>query len=454
MDPLAIVHEPTLRSELDNHWRDPSQADLIWLGLVFSILGVTMLAYHQHGEPPEYEGRSESLFQLYRTRTGQCLQRGDISQCLPYTVETLRLNATAELHRKDDNRRALWMTTGVIVRAAVNMGYHRDPGCDALPSLQAEYRRRIWLSVISMDNMASFQLDFPRTIPKSYSTTKEPLNVHDWELSNRTSALPPTRPFSELTPVTYLIAKGRLHDTLGRITDLNSSSSQVFSYDTVLEIDRALRQFLEDAPSYVKAVLSGDQTPAPTTANYSAFGLLHSYYVGMCILHRRFMVRAKTDARLRLSRERCVSCSLSLLGFQRDLDPKYYRLSRTRQTFALASMLLFLELELRKDDVDTAHDGAPESDSLLETLKDSAHCWAEAMHLCQHTWSIYELLVRMIATCRTWLGSSSEYRSAELVDSGLGVKLAETCFDTDGETLYDIGLTDEGFDWVRVALSL
>jgi hypothetical protein len=71
--------------------------------LLFSILGITMLSYHQFDEPPEYEGISESLFQLYRQRTAQCLIIGDIAKCLPYTLETLRLNASAELNRKDDN---------------------------------------------------------------------------------------------------------------------------------------------------------------------------------------------------------------------------------------------------------------------------------------------------------------------------------------------------------------
>lgn len=117
----AILHGPTLIRELNDHWEDPSRANFIWLGLLFAVLGIAMLAYHQHGEPLEYEGLSDSLFRLYRTRTAQCLLRGDISRCLPYTVETLRLNALAELNRKDDSRRALYITTGVIVRAAINM---------------------------------------------------------------------------------------------------------------------------------------------------------------------------------------------------------------------------------------------------------------------------------------------------------------------------------------------
>ncbi len=40
----AILHEPTFMREYHEHWRDPSQTNFIWLGLMFSILGITMLA--------------------------------------------------------------------------------------------------------------------------------------------------------------------------------------------------------------------------------------------------------------------------------------------------------------------------------------------------------------------------------------------------------------------------
>lgn len=88
-----------------------------------------MLAYMQYGEPPEYGGLAESLFQKYRLRTAQCLLVGDISKCVQYTVEALRFNATAELNRKDDNSRGLWIMTGVIVRAAINMVGYYDSSC-------------------------------------------------------------------------------------------------------------------------------------------------------------------------------------------------------------------------------------------------------------------------------------------------------------------------------------
>jgi hypothetical protein len=281
---------------------------------------------------------------------------------------------------KDDNRRALWVMTRVIVRAAVNKGYHRDPSFSSISNSEAEYRSRVLLSDVSLDNLASFQLDFPRIIPKIYSNTKEPFIVHDRELSEYATTVTPARPLSEITPVTYLIAKGTLYDTSGRVTGLNSSP-RLGSYETGLDIDRALVQGLENSPSYVKAVISSDNTTTSVTANLSAYSILHAYHLGMCNLHRRFMARAREDARFSLSRERCVSCATALLGFQRNLNPKFYEMSRTRQTFAPATMLLFMELELRKDD--TKREASPDSHSLLNTLETSASSWAEAAHIFQ-----------------------------------------------------------------------
>jgi hypothetical protein len=92
----------------------------MWVGLLFSIISITMLSFHQFGnEPPEYEGIADSLFELYRLRTAQCLRVGDITKCLPHTLETLIHYAILEDSRKRGNARGLWLMAGVLVRAAI-----------------------------------------------------------------------------------------------------------------------------------------------------------------------------------------------------------------------------------------------------------------------------------------------------------------------------------------------
>ena len=365
-----------------------------------------MLSYHQYDEPPEYEGISESLFQLYRLRTAQCLIIGDIAKCLPYTLETLRFNATAELNRKDDNSRGLWIMTGVIVRAAINMGYHRDPSQpSSISILQAEYRRRVWLSVIGMDDMASFLVGCPRMMPATYSDTMEPRNLHDWELSDNTTVLPPSRPLTEPTPATYMIVKGRLFRALGRITDFNNTPS-LGSYDTLLEIDNSLYEAYQNFPPHMKVYGStGDFNSSKYKSDISNLQLESMYHKGMCTLHRKFIAKGRLDPQYNLSRDRCISSALALLDHQHILEPSWYEFSQTRQMLTLAAMILFLELEHRRrgPDMDTSSDCG----ALLQTLEKSCALWDHAKSSCDEACRVYQILAGMLSSFQAVAGTSS-----------------------------------------------
>ncbi|KAE8352768.1 hypothetical protein BDV28DRAFT_148725 [Aspergillus coremiiformis] len=391
----AILHEPTFMREYTEHWRDPSRTNVIWLGLLFSILGITMLSYHQFGEPPEYDGISESLFQLYRLRTAQCLIQGDIAKCLPYTLETLRFNATAELNRKDDNSRGLWIMTGVIVRAAVNMGYHREPS-SSISVLQAEYRRRVWYSVIGMDDVASFLAGFPRMLPAIYTDTKEPRNLHDWELSEDITILPTSRPPTESTPVSYLIVKGRLFRALGRVTDLRNNPSQG-TYDTVVDIDKHLYEAYQGIPQHMKIYGRPEQ--------FSNLQLVSMYHYGMCILHRKYIAKARLDPRYNISRDRCISSALALLDCQQFLKPAWYKSSQIRKMSNLAAMLLFLDLEHGRRDCNS--NTCSNSGDLLQALEKSCALWGKAKGTCNEAQNIYQILTSMLSSFQNVSETSS-----------------------------------------------
>jgi hypothetical protein len=415
-----------------------------------------MLAFHQYGEPPEYEGLSESLFQLYRMRTAQCLLIGDIAKCLPYTVEALRLNATAELNRRDDNRRGLWIMTGVVVRAAINMGYHRDPG-PHVPVLEAEYRRRTWLSVISMDDMASFAGGFPRTASSVYSDTLEPRNLHDWELGEGTTVLPPSRPLTERTAASYLIIKGRLFRVLGRVADFNSAPS-LGSYQTVLEIDQALYDVYANFPPHLHVIRSvnGIYQPGRNVVNHFNLSLLMSYHRGMCTLHRRFLAKGRDDVRFQVSRDRCISSALALLDLQDVLGGVYYKISQIRQVLTLAAMILFLELELRRRDSQIGGAQAPESAVLIQALEKSCARLAEAKDTTDEARKIHQLLAGMLSSFSSVEnGSAVEPAHAAPSQTPFEPSILSPRFDVaNGIFSLEKDMTEGGFDWVRCSVSL
>lgn len=422
----------------------------MWLGLLFSILGIIMLAFYQHGEPSEYQGLSESLFQLYRMRTASCLVSGDISKCLPYTVETLRFNATAELNRKDDNRRGLWIMTGVLVRAAVNMGYHLDPSkLPEISTLQAEYRRRTWLSVISMDDMASFLGGFPRMGSAIHSDTKEPHNLHDWELSEEDIFEPASRPLSESTPVTYLIVKSRLFRALGRVAEISSAPGAV-SYETVLEVDEAVQDAYQSIPPHMRVYSMNAANSPHTPSHFSNLGLHCLYHKGLCMLHRRFMAKERANQKFQVSRDRCISSAVALLNFQSGIQQSFYRTSQTRQMLTLAAMILFMELELRKRD--PGEGTSPSSNFLLRILEQSCGHWADAVEVCDDARRVHDLLRGMVRSyCAR---SSNEAGSSHTISPQASLDLAglSTHFDTTaGAILIENSLSNMEIDWVSTA---
>ena len=50
----------------------------------------------------------------------------DITKCAPHTLETFVCYVVAEHSRRRDGENRVWILVGLIVRAALQMGYHRS----------------------------------------------------------------------------------------------------------------------------------------------------------------------------------------------------------------------------------------------------------------------------------------------------------------------------------------
>jgi len=231
-----------------------------------------------------------------------------MAKCLPYTLETLIYYTAVEYSRKDDNGRGQWMMTGIIVRAAVNMGYHREPPQgSSISTLQAELRRRVWASVVVIECKASFLVGFPSMMSAIDSDTLEPCNLHDYELCDESAVLPTSRSLTEYTPVTYLLTKSRLTRALARIADFNNTL-QSGSYLELIQIDTALHEAYTKVPSDMKWN-SGESLfpPSKTSSTIAMLQIELLYHQGMCSLHRKFLAKGRFDQKYCLSKERCIS---------------------------------------------------------------------------------------------------------------------------------------------------
>jgi len=341
---------------------------------------------------------------------------------------------------------------GVIIRTAVSQGYHRDPSLSpGISVLQAEYRRRAWSAVVSIDDMASFIGGFPRMMSSLHADTAEPRNLHEWEMVEGMEALPPSRPLAEKTPTTYLIVKGRLCRALGRVTDFNGTPG-LGPYETVLEIDRALQDSYDNFPPHmIPASDTAGRVSIRNRADFSNLALLCMYHRGMCVLHRRFLARDRAGGRFRLSRDRCVASALALLGFQQDLEASLHGVAAIRQLLTLAAMVLVLELEVRRKVPDA--EAAPDADVLLRALEESVVRWSLAADTYDDARKVHEFLGRIVSGFRTGQtgGGAGTTSTGEpgpptwQEDPGTGLSAPVFSFEEDLATM--------DFDWVSRALS-
>lgn len=113
-------------------------------------------------------------------------------------------------------------------------------------------RRRIWFFILRLDYVLSFQTGLPGMVRTDTYDTALPRSLYDWELSSEMKELPPSRPVTDVTPVTFLLAKDGILVALGKIVDFLCTLGP-YSYEKVLELDDELSQA---------------QTQIPVSANY------------------------------------------------------------------------------------------------------------------------------------------------------------------------------------------
>jgi hypothetical protein len=400
----------------------------MWIGLLFAVLSQSMVSYHlSEDEPLEYMGISQSISELYRLRTAQCLMLGDISKCSPYTLETMVHYTMSEWARKTHNESRVWMMVGLLVRVALQMGYHRwDYSCVmvVLPRLynyrdpshypkiticQGEIRRRIWGFIQGSDALTSFLVGLPGMIRSVEQDVAVPRNLHDWELTEDLTELPPSRPSSEITSVSYLLTKGRIIVTIGKIVDF-MSSLHLWDYESVLKLDRQLEKAFQDIPEYFRMQSNpGDEEPSLLNRRIQ---LVFLYHQAVCVLHRKFVAQGRSDERFARSRSRCIESAMALLTQQhylyvesrikRSLASKHwYRASYTSQEYTLAAMIVVLELRQRRLEVFSGDLEARMNDEkqMLKALEIACTIWHDVDDSPKAV-KVYKVLTTMLIQLR------------------------------------------------------
>lgn len=273
-------------------------------------------------------------------------------------------------------------------------------------------RRRVWSFVHRTDALTAFLVGQPCAIREHCHDTRLPSNLYDWELSEDMTELPPSRPMSEPSPVSYLIVKGDILLVIGKIVNFLSDLGQ-YPYERVLELDAELEATYVNLPTFFKLRGFEDvEDESPSLVN-RRIQLEFLYHQGMCVLHRKFFAQGRLDPRFKTSYTRCTESAIALLAEQHFLYTQaqfkgsliarhWYRVSYTSHSYILAAMILVLDIRHRRNEACTEDSGVTcilQSD-ICNAIQNACVIWkqksdekdsAEAV-------KVYQVLSNMLST--------------------------------------------------------
>ncbi|KAB8238505.1 uncharacterized protein BDW43DRAFT_118145 [Aspergillus alliaceus] len=409
-----ILHGSTFQAQYNKHWEDPSQTCIVWIGMLCAIMRLAMLSYHREGdEPPEFRGKTLDMAGTFRNLMAQCLTLADYTKPYPSLIESLIFHLHGDWIQTKDADVSVWVLVGVIARLAMRMGYHRDSKMfPNITPFQGEMRRRVWTIVRQYDLMFSFQVGLPSMIRSSDSDTEFPRNLYDDDFDEGCKELPPSRPPNEPTPISCLIAKGRLAYAFGRVIE-HTSSIQTPSYDKVMEIDAELRRARDLVPEHLLVRPVEEVQMESPKLIMSRYATMSVYHKAQCVLHRRYLVRARENPRFTYSRRTCIDSAMELLRFQSMLHAetttrfqnKHDKLSALVSTdFLLAATIVSIDLyhghQLQsggRASGDTYAWGRERREEMIAAIQRSKEIWDELRDDALEAWKASGALGVMLA---------------------------------------------------------
>lgn len=382
--------------QYNNFWLDPNTASLPWVSLLFGILSIGVFLSLRAGDTlTGLPNDPMATMANYHQRSTECLLLSHYWKPNLYTIEALLMNLQGEFIRSQDSDLGVWALAGTVTRLAMSMGYHRDPAkYPQISCFHGEMRRRIWAGIVQLDIFFSFQLGLPRMIAMDQCDTLPPSNLLDTDFSLDAYELPQSRPDTDYTPATYMIAKGRLLAVFADIAD-QSSSVQPRMYRQYLEFDKRLNEAFAAIPDHLRIKDGGEYVAASPAILVRRHLLELLYQKSRCILHREYMIKAANDSTVMYSRSSCVDAAMILLGEQMTIHQqvqdggvlhreRWFLNSLHHTDFILAAMIVCLELSFRLDGgprqprlVDELGRDKYENQALIQALRNSYDIWNE-----------------------------------------------------------------------------
>lgn len=242
---VRILHIPTVQPLILNVASDPSKPKTKE-ALLFSIYLVAICSVPQchQAEAERIMGQPISeLIELYTGLAQQALINARFLQTPNFiTLQALTLFLVAQRARLDPQ--TMWQLTGVAIRSAQQLGYHREKALRS-PSVSvfnAELRRRLWWELTLLESFAAKQCGVMSIVSfRSLWDTDRPLNINDSALHPEMKDVPQDVP--GITEMSFCSARFEIGELTIAYTSPDRALQDPRDVDAAIE---ELQQHLEN----------------------------------------------------------------------------------------------------------------------------------------------------------------------------------------------------------------
>ncbi|KAK3679311.1 hypothetical protein LTR78_000872 [Recurvomyces mirabilis] len=301
-----LTHPPTFQAEYEKFWRDPGAVSPAWLALLLAIASVGAEMSNQATDDPVMQSMAEDL----RRMTAHALLIADYVRPQAHAIEALLLHIKSLLLKNNDVTSETYILLGCVTRLCTQGGYHRDPRHNPeISPVQAEMRRRVWGAICAYDIKMCYQLGLVSVINCTTHDTAEPLNYTDADLT--ADPLPPPRPWSEVTPVTYCLAYHHISTIFGDII-MSTHAAQIPEPGEIETLCHRLLQARDSLPSGMKMKALDQSICDPTELRTGRYTLEFAHLKAVCVLYQRYIGLEGYEEEQR----RCIHAAKELIQHQ------------------------------------------------------------------------------------------------------------------------------------------
>ena len=319
---IPYIHVPQFMRQYEQFCQDPMKTSPLWISMLFSICNLSQNvgrgAHILQSLDSGSSGTNASAERNFSLASAHCLAIGRYTKPQRFAVEALGLYTQARVVETLDPSRDIGILFGTLIQVAYTMGYHRDPShFQTFSPFDVEMRRRAWSYCIQIDLLVSFMLGLPNNVQFGSWDTRPPSNYLDSDIEEHDAVLPPPRPDSEATKITFYAAKHMLMTIFDKILR-HALSASARPEGELQALDAELRATYDSIPSvfHYKTVSQSVADPVYLVVTRKCVELM--FQKCLCVLHRKHVTSGRLE-----SVQICHDASKKIVSAFLELYPEF-----------------------------------------------------------------------------------------------------------------------------------